>query len=167
MIGFGIPFAAIFGLIGAIIDFFKFRNKNSIVQSKERVDTHNTNETNYADTLESETEPMEENKDSKQVHDHAISQELYAKAYNEIETDHKKDSLWAMVYATTASEDEAKKKYINLRVEELHEEELIQKQAEEKEAKAERRKERRQIEALRAERLRKEKEAEQLRKNEE
>ena len=47
------------------------------------------------------------------------SQEHFAEALKEIENNEKKDGLWAMAYANTPSEEEAKKHYINLRAEEL------------------------------------------------
>ena len=47
------------------------------------------------------------------------SQEHFAEALKEIENNEKKDGLWAMAYANTPTEEEAKKCYINLRAEEL------------------------------------------------
>ena len=122
---------------------------------------------------------------SKSVSYNVISQEHFAEAYKEIETNNKEEGLWAMVYANTESEEAAKKKYINLRAEGLHEEELLQKQAEkqaeverlrkgeeeaeierlreEKEAAAKRRRKKKEMEEAKVERLRKEKEKEKKR----
>ena len=63
-------------------------------------------------------------KTAKRISDIDIDQELFAMAYKEIETNSRKEGLWAMVYANTENEDEAKKEYINLRAKELHEQEL-------------------------------------------
>ena len=43
----------------------------------------------------------------------------FSEALKEIENSEKKDGLWAMAYANTPTEEEAKKRYINLRAEEL------------------------------------------------
>ena len=86
-----------------------------------------------------------ENKiNSKSVSGIAISQEHFSRAYKEIETNNKKDSLWAMVYAKTESEEAGKKEYINRRAEELHQESLASAEQEAKQKRMLKEKQRKQ-----------------------
>jgi len=90
--------------------------------------------------------------------ENVINQKHFAEAIKEIETDKRKGGLWAMAYATNESEEAAKKKYINLRAEELHQEELAQAEQEAKEKKLLREKQ------AKADKLLNEKKAEEERK---
>lgn len=91
---------------------------------KEETMTLRDNEYDHPNASVSEPEPRVDKKESAPVSDIEVNEEHFAKAYSEIETGNKRDGLWAMSYATTSNEEEAKKKYIKLRAEELQRESL-------------------------------------------
>jgi len=99
------------------------KNTEGIKSHSQPIISENLNSKQYS-AAQAEDTPRKKMGITKTVSDLDIDQEFFAQAYKEIETDKRKDGLWAMVYATTESEEEAKKKYINLRAEELYQEDL-------------------------------------------
>jgi uncharacterized membrane protein YhaH (DUF805 family) len=110
------------------------KNTEGIKSHSQPIISENLNLKQYS-VAQAEDRPREKVGITKTVSELSIDQEHFAQAYKEIETGKRKDGLWAMAYAATESEEAAKKKYINLRAEELNQETLARVEQEAKEKK--------------------------------